>query len=75
MEEQELVRIRSEALSQCRKLCEGKTDDKERLSIRSIKTLLSMNSFAEQIFVLSDHDEVGWILIGVWIERVKCNLG
>jgi hypothetical protein len=75
MDEQELVRIRSEALSQCRKLCEGRTDGEERLSIKSIKTLLGTNNFAEQIFVLSDHDNMGWILIGVWIERVKCNLG
>ena len=49
MEEQELVRIRADALSQCRRLCEGQAHANERLRAKSIQTLLSMNTFAEQV--------------------------
>ena len=49
MDEQELVRIRADALSQCRRLCEGQAHAYERLRAKSIQTLLSTNAFAEQV--------------------------
>ncbi len=51
MEEQELVKIRADALGQCRKLCEGEAHANERLRAKSIQTLLSANAFAEQVSV------------------------
>jgi hypothetical protein len=49
MDEQELVKIRADALSQCRKICQGEAHANERLPAKSIQALLSTNAFAEQV--------------------------
>ena len=75
MEEQELDRIRAEALSKCRQLCEAEAQSDDRLQPDSIFTLLSSNSFAEQIFLLVDHKNEGAIENSVLMELFKYNFG
>jgi hypothetical protein len=75
MAEQELDRIRAEALSKCRQLCEAEAQSDDRLQPDSIFTLLASNSFAEQIFLLVDHKNEGAIEPLVLVELFKYNFG
>jgi hypothetical protein len=75
MEELEMDKIRAEALSKCRRLCESEAQANERLQTKSIFALLSSNSFAEQIFLLVDHQNEGFVEPSVLVELFRFNLG
>jgi hypothetical protein len=75
MEEQELDRIRAEALSKCRQLCEAEAQADNRLQPDSIFALIGSNLFAEQIFLLVDHKNEGAIENSVLVELFKYNFG
>ena len=75
MDEQELDKIRAEALSCCRKLCQAEAQNNEVLVARSIVKLLGSAELAEQIFVLSDHENKGVIATEAFVQLFKYNLG